>query len=107
MMTPTAPAACALLILSLRKHVPLCTSAIAPFNDPAGSAVQARPPASRSGAVRGEFTFTSPGNPLMRGNPLARTDWYSRWAFWVAPTVTALGAVPGVSIEFSDGYLSP
>ena len=39
----SAPAFCALLILSLKKHVPRCTSAIAPASDPAGSAEQASP----------------------------------------------------------------
>src|SRR5664280_1449406 len=99
-----APAAWAKLTLSLKKQVPRCISAKAPVSDPAGSAAQPKPLSpkvvtSLSGAVRGELIFgpsPSSARRFPRLPPLTRTVGYTRWLLADAPTVTALGATPGV-----------
>src|ERR1022692_3376796 len=54
---------------------------------------------SLSGAVRGEPIFGPSPNSARRFPrlpPLTLAVWYTRWLLADAPTVTALGATPGV-----------
>src|ERR1019366_5918450 len=86
-----------------------------PASDPAGRGEQANPllpdvVTSFTGAVSGEVSFgPSLNSPwrIPRLSPLTRTAWYSRGLFAEAPTVSALGATPGVSRLFLVMERSP
>src|SRR5882672_4845381 len=115
MITPTAPALWAKLILSLNAHVPRWMSAIAPESEAAGSAEQASPSlpvcaTSITRAVMGALICGPSSNSAatflrLDGAPaaLTRTDWYRMCELVEAPTVMAEGAEPGVWMDCSNG----
>src|SRR5437868_4578705 len=101
MMTPAAPAICALLIFVSRTQLPRWISAILFVSEPAGNAVHPNPSlpmdaTSTTCLVRGRFVFGPfPKNAFMVWPPIDRVC-QTRCLLVEAPTVIASGMVPGV-----------